>query len=150
MPMMRAVVALVALACAEPTAVATSGPEATAIEANAVGSSFSISASGTVYLRLVAPGPDDTESPHEFVRRMFADADAAGARRLVIDLRSLTGSDARLAVPLVHGIVVRDRFARDGGLVVVTGAETYSPRQSVATLLAAYAAPRFVSEYQEF
>jgi hypothetical protein len=122
------------------------GTTLAATESPTVGSSFSINGNGTVYVRLAAPTHRDAEAPHEFLRRMFAGADAAGARRLVIDLRGVVGSDARLAVPLVHGIVTRDRFARDGGLIVVTGAGSFSPLQTTAPLLQRYAAPRFVSE----
>jgi len=149
MPMIRATVALVALACSGPTAMTIDGPGAPAIGSPAAEtSSFSINhATGTVYVRLAAPGTGDAEAPHEFMRRMFASADAAGARRLVIDLRGLSGTDARLAVPLVRGIVVRDRFARAGGLIVVAGANTFSPLQTTASLLERYAAPRFVSGY---
>ena len=119
-----------------------------AVSESGASSSFSINtATGTVYVRLAAPRWSDSEAPHEFMRRMFASADAAGARRLVVDLRGVSGTDARLAAPLVHGIVARDRFARAGGLIVVTGSNTFSPRQATATLLVEYAAPRFVSDY---
>lgn len=148
MPMIRAALALVALACAEPTAVATSGANATVTQSPSASSTFSINRStGTVYVHLVAPGRADAEAPRGFMRRMFASADAAGARRMVVDVRDVTGTDARLAVPLVHGIVIRDRFARAGGLIVVTGSNTFSALQATATLLGQYAAPRFVSDY---
>jgi hypothetical protein len=77
---------------------------------------------------------------------MFASADSAGSRRMVIDLRGVTGGDARMLVPLIRGIVSRDRFARSGGLYVVVGEQSYSPSQSAATLLGRYAQPLFVSE----
>jgi hypothetical protein len=47
----------------------------------------------------------------------------------------------------VHGIVARARFARAGGLIVVTGSNTFSALQATATLLGQYAAPQFVSDY---
>lgn len=145
--MIRAALALAALACAEPTAIAADPANAAVINSGA-SSSFSINtATGTVYVRLAAPRSGDAEAPHEFMRRMFASADAAGARRLVVDLRGVNGTDARLAAPLVHGIVTRGRFARAGGLIVVTGSNTFSARQATATLLTEYAAPRFVSDY---
>ncbi len=147
MPMIRAALALAALACAEPTAVATDAMNTVTAE-SVPSSSFSINtATGTVYVRLAAPRLADAEAPHAFLRRMFASADAAGARRLVVDLRGLTGIDARLAAPLVHGIVARARFARAGGLIVITGSNTFSALQATATLLGQYAAPQFVSDY---
>ncbi|HET7613368.1 MAG TPA: hypothetical protein VFK26_05540 [Gemmatimonadaceae bacterium] len=145
--MIRAALALAALACAEPTAAPTDTMNAV-VNRSASSSSFSINATtGTVYVRLAAPRLADSEAPHAFMHRMFASADAAGARRLVVDLRGVTGTDARLAVPLVHGIVARGRFARAGGLIVVTGSNTFSALQATATLLGQYAAPQFVSDY---
>ena len=147
MPMIRAALALAALACAEPTAVPTDALTTVADE-SVSSSSFSINtATGTVYVRLGAPQSGAAEAPYAFLHRMFVSADAAGARRLVVDLRGVTGTDARLAAPLVHGIVTRNRFARAGGLIVVTGAKTFSPLQATATLLEQYAAPQFVSDY---
>ena len=78
---------------------------------------------------------------HAFLRRMFESADSADTRRMVLDLRSLTGSDARLVTPLVGGILKRDRFLRDGGLYVLTGSQSFSPAQNAATLLQRYAHP---------
>jgi hypothetical protein len=84
------------------------------------------------------------EPIHAFLRRMFESADSSNAQRLVLDLRSLAGSDARLVTPLVGGILKRDRFIRDGGLYVVTGSHTFSPAQNAAALLQQYAHPIFV------
>jgi hypothetical protein len=75
---------------------------------------------------------------------MVESADSAGAQRLVVDLRSVSGSDARLLVPLIRSIVTRDRFAREGGLYVVVGPNSFSARQNAATLLRRYAHPIFV------
>jgi hypothetical protein len=77
---------------------------------------------------------------------MFASADSAAVERLVIDLRSISGSDARLAVPLVRGVVTRDRFAKAGGLYLVVGSDSFTPAQNVATLLQRYASPTLVHE----
>jgi hypothetical protein len=75
---------------------------------------------------------------------MFESADSLRARRLVLDLRPITGSDARLITPLVGGILKRDQFLRDGGLYVMTGSQSFSPAQNAATLLQQYAHPIFV------
>jgi hypothetical protein len=62
----------------------------------------------------------------------------------VIDLRSLTGSDARLLVPLIKGVATRDRFVQAGGLYVVVGPDSFTPAQNAATLLQQYASPIFL------
>jgi hypothetical protein len=107
--------------------------------------SFSISPSGgTVRVRFRRVRSDGTESISAFMQRMFASADSAGATRLVVDLRSISGGDAFLIVPLVRGILARERFARRGGLFVVVGDASFSPGQNAATLLQQYADPIFV------
>jgi hypothetical protein len=100
----------------------------------------------TVYVRLVQLRGESGEPVHEFVRRMMDSADSVGAQRLVVDLRSIAGSDARLLVPLIKGVVTRDRFVREGGLYVVVGPNSFSPTQNAATLLARYAHPIFVGQ----
>jgi len=147
MSIIRSALAFLALACAEPTATLQPNVGLRAHDERGTASSFTIvGAERTVYVRLAPPRPESAEPAHAFVRRMFASADSADARRLVIDLRGVNGSDARYAVSLVRGIVTRDRFARSGGLYVVVGGESFSPSQRVATLLSLYASPRFVSE----
>ena len=137
----------VALSCAEPTSVSLAPPAAPAIDGQQQTNSYTINdASHTVYVRLVQIRGESAEPVHAFVRRMFASADSADARRLVIDLRSISGSDARLAVPLVRGIVTRDRFTKDGGLYVVVGPDSFTRTQTAAMLLQRYANPILVHE----
>jgi len=106
--------------------------------------SYSINADGTVYVTLAQVRGESGERIRAFVQRMFESADSASARRLVIDLRSITGGDARLLVPLVKGIVLRDRFMHGGGLYLVVGPDSFAPSQNAATLLQQYANPIFV------
>jgi hypothetical protein len=107
--------------------------------------SFSItSADRTLHVRFTRVRSDESESVSAFVQRMFASADSAGAKRLIVDLRSTTGGDTFLLVPLVKGVVARERFAQRGGLVVLLGPKSFSPGQSAATLLQRYANPIFV------
>jgi hypothetical protein len=107
--------------------------------------SFSITPSDrTVRVRFTRVRSEGTESSGAFMQRMFASADSAGATRLVVDLRSISGGDAFLLVPLVRGVVARERFARHGGLFVVVGDASFSPGQNAATLLQQYANPIFV------
>jgi len=136
---------LLVLACAEPT-VTSPRPAAPAIVVEQRVNSYSIDAADrTVYVTL-GRMRGEGEPIHAFMRRMFASADSAGARRLVIDLRSITGSDARLLVSLVKGVVTRDRFAKAGGLLLVVGANSFAPGQNAATQLQHYANPIVVRE----
>jgi hypothetical protein len=137
-------VALFALGCAEPTASLPRQAIIAVSEKEPLTNSFSIGADRTIYVRLAQPRDGSGEPTHVFVRRMFASADSAAAPRMVIDLRSISGSDARFVVPLIRGIVTRDRFARSGGLSLVVGAESFSPRQNLSGLLAQYARPTVV------
>ena len=136
-----------ALACAEPTM--PSPPPETRLAADerarTQGNSYSINpADRSIYVRIAQVRAGNVEPIHTFMRNVFASADSENAQRLVIDLRSLRGSDTRLAVPLVKGVATRERFARRGGLFVVVGAASFSSPQSAATLLQQYANPIFV------
>jgi hypothetical protein len=135
---------LLTLSCAEPTAT-SSRPAATALVGEQQSNSYSISADRTIYVRL-AQLRGEGEPVHAFLLRVMDAADSAGAQRLVVDLRSIAGSDARLLVPLIKGVVTRDRFGREGGLYVVIGPNSFSPAQSAATLLGQYAHPIFVTQ----
>lgn len=149
MSFLRFVLALTALACADPSTLLQ--PTATPVAApqkDELASFYSVGvADRTVYVRFAAPRGASGESAYRFIGRMFASADSANAERLVIDLRSVSGSDARLVVPLIRGILTRDQFTRSGGLYVVVGSESYSASQNAATLLSRYAQPLFVSDY---
>ena len=150
MSFLRAVLALTALACVDPTPLLQPTDTPTVVpQRNELASSYSVGVGDrTIYVRFASPRGQNGESAYRFVGKMFASADSAGAERLVIDLRSVSGSDARLVVPLIRGILTRDRFARSGGLYVVVGAESYSASQSTASLLARYAQPSFVTDYR--
>ncbi len=137
---------LMVLGCAESTVTSPRPAVQTIIEPQQ-NNSYSINvADRTVYLSL-AEVRREGEPVHVFMRRMFDSADSAGARRLVIDLRSVTGGDAHLLVPLIRGIVTRDRFVQGGGLYVVVGPRSFSPAQNAATLLQQYAHPIFVAAH---
>ena len=135
---------LAVMGCAEP---ATTSPlrEAVVAVAQERSNSYSISADRTIRVTFTNVRGEDGEPIHAFVQRMLEGADEAGARRLVIDVRSIPGSDARLLVPLIKGIVTRDQFVQPGGLFVVVGPNSFLPAQNAATLLQRYANPVFVS-----
>ena len=141
--------AVLALACAEPTitapAPATLAPrgEGELSQRN----SYSIrAAENTIFVKIVQVRGESGEPIHAFIRKMFVSADSARAERLVIDLRSISASDIRLTVPLIKGVATRHRFAQRGGLFVVVGDESFSPSQSTARLLQQYANPIFVRQ----
>jgi hypothetical protein len=137
---------LLALGCAEPTAISPL-PTPAAVAGREQVNSYSIDAAHTtVYVRLVQVRGEGAEPIHAFMRRVFESVDSVGTRRLVIDVRSVAGSDARLLVPLIKGIVARDRLVRRGGLYVVVGPNSFSPTQRAATLLQQYANPIFVGD----
>src|SRR6185369_89998 len=132
-----------AVGCAEPTAT-VSRPAASPAVGQRQSNSYSIDAAGrTVRVTFVHVRGETGEPIRAFVRKMFESADSADARRLVIDLRSIDGSDARLLAPLIRGIVTRDRFIESGGLYVMVGSRSFSPEQNAATLLQQYANPIF-------
>ena len=133
---------LAVLGCAEPTAISPRPAEPTIVEQAQV-NSYSINAADrTVYVTLKQMRGEG-EPVREFMGRMFNSADSVAARRLVIDLRSIEASDGPLLVPLIKGVVTRDRFIRPGGLLLIVGANSFSPAQNAATLLRQYANPVF-------
>jgi len=136
---------LATLGCADPTATLSRPAAPAAVGSEQRDNSYSINAAdGTVRVTIVRARGETGEPIRAFLRRMFESADAAGAQSMVLDLRSITGSDARLLTPLVGGILKRDRFLRDGGLYVMTGPESFSQAQNATTLLQQYAHPIFV------
>jgi C-terminal processing protease CtpA/Prc len=141
-PMALAIMA----ACSGETPVTPlSPPQASTQVAQEQNYSFSISpADRTVHVRFTRVRSDGIESVSSFMQRMFASADSTGATRLVLDLRSTRGGDAFLIVPLLKGVLARERFAQRGGLVVIVGPESFSPGQNAASMLQRYANPVFV------
>jgi hypothetical protein len=136
----------VMVACSGETPVTLrSQPQASAQVEQEKNYSFSISPSDrTVRVQFTRVRSDGIESVGAFIQRMFASADSAGATRLVVDLRSIRGGDAFLLVPLVRGVLARQRFAQHGGLLVIVGDASFSPGQNAATVLQQYANPIFV------
>src|SRR5688572_29281242 len=141
---------LTALSCAEPTAVyqRQAQAEGQMLARPQESNSYSISSiDRTIYVRLTTSRAGRAEPVHAFLRQMFQSADSADAQRLVVDLRAVTGSDVRLLVSLIKGIVTRERFAQPAGLYVIIGSRSFSPEQNAATLLRQYANPIFLSAH---
>ena len=138
---------LFALGCAEPTEISRQLVVQAITRDGQRDNSYSVDATHlTVYVRLNRVRGEGGEPIHTFMSRVFEAADAVGARRLVVDVRSISGSDARLLVPLIKGVVARDRLSRRGGLYLIIGPDSYSPAQNAATLLEQYANPIFILE----
>lgn len=141
----RVALAVAFVCCADPTATLLRPGAPPRVGQNQQNNSYSINAGDrTVYVTIVQVRGETGEPIRAFLHRMFESADSANAKRMVLDLRSVTGGDARLLAPLVGGIVRRDRFVQNGGLYVMTGSESFSPAQNAATLLQQYAHPIFV------
>ena len=141
----RIALIVVSLGCVDPTATLSRPASVPVAGAEQQDNSYSInSADRSVRVTIVRVRGETGEPIHAFVRRMFESVDSVGARRMVLDLRSISGSDARLVTSLVGGILKRDQFLGDGGLYVMTGSQSFSPAQNAATLLQQYAHPIFV------
>jgi hypothetical protein len=134
---------LTVLGCADATASYDVPAASAALETRQQNNSYSF-IDRTVYVRITSARGDGGEPIRAFMRQMFENADAAGATRLVLDLRSLSGSDTFLLMPLLKGVMARDRFLGRGGLLVYIGPQSFSPTQNAATLLRRYANPVFV------
>jgi hypothetical protein len=139
---MLAVLSVMVACSGESPVTPRSEPRVSAQIAQESNYSFSItSADRTVRVRFTRVRSDGIESVSAFMQRMFASADSAGATRLVLDIRTTRGGDAFLLVPLVKGVLARERFVQRGGLVVIVGPESFSPGQNAAKLLKRYANP---------
>jgi hypothetical protein len=135
---------LTVFGCADPTANYQAPVPPATLEGTRQSNSYSLSSiDGTVQVRITSVRGSGGEKIHQFMKRMFESADAARSTRLVLDLRAVSGSDTFLVVPLLKGVIARDKFRAPGGLVVVVGPDSFSPTQNAATLLLQYANPVF-------
>jgi hypothetical protein len=135
---------LLTLGCGEPTATTSRQAAAPIAQRQKLNSYFVNAAERTVYVTFVQLRGGTGEPVHAFLGRVMDSADSADAQRLVVDLRPIAGSDTRLLVPLIKGVMTRDRFSKEGGLYVIVGPNSFSPAQNAATLLQRYAHPIFV------
>jgi hypothetical protein len=135
------------LGCSTDTSVGPALRQESAVTAREANYSFFVTpADRTVHVRFARLRSDGTESVSDFMRRVFANADATAATKLVLDLSETKGGDSFLLVPLVKGILAREQFTRRGGLVVILGPNSFSPSQNAATMLKKYAHPIFVNQ----
>lgn len=147
--MIRIACALLAAGCVEPTGVKPPVDAPAVMSQESPVSTFATDPSRrTVYIRFAGLQDEGREPIHALIRRMFESADAVSADRLIVDLRAISGADTKVIVPLLRGIMTRQRFLRDGGLYVLIGPDSYAPSQSAAALLSHYAKPIFVERLQ--
>jgi len=133
------------LACSADSSIAPAARQESAPVNAQTNYSFSISPeNGTVRVQFGRVRSNGEESISAFMQRVFDSADAIGARRLIVDLSATRGGDAFLTVPLVKGVIARDRFTKHGSLIVIVGPNTFSAGQNAAKLLQQYARPIFV------
>ena len=100
----------------------------------------------TIYFQFNRTRNATDEPLDRFVDRMFAVFDSSRAERLIVDLRFNYGGNTALVLPLVHGIISRDRLQQRGALFVIVGRGTFSAAQNTATFLQRHASPIFVGE----
>ena len=135
------------LACTTDTVVGPASRQESVVTGVETNYSYSVTpADRAVHVRFSRVRSDGTESVSDFMRRVFASADASAATTLVLDLSEMKGGDSFLLVPLVKGILAREQFTRRGGLVVILGPNSFSRSQNAATLLKQYAQPIFVNQ----
>jgi len=103
--------------------------------------------SGTLYacMRAVAPAPRSSTNRSEW-DRVFAFADSAQPRRLVIDIRENTGGNGALNRYPVQQILRRPAIDRSDRLFVVIGRRTFSAGQQFTNLLEAWTQATLVGE----
>jgi len=130
-------------ACAAELPVAPTAPSA-APAAEAVTSNYSLSVSPgerTVQVRFSLARSESAESVGEFINRVFATFDSIGADRIVLDVGALRGGDAFVLTPLIRGVTARAQLRQPGAIVVITGPQSFSPRQNLVRVLQQYAHP---------
>jgi len=130
-------------ACAAELPVAPTAPSA-APATEGMTSNYSLSASSgdrTVHVRFSLARSEGSESVGQFMNRVFATFDSIGADRIVLDVGALRGGDAFLLTPLIRGVAARAQLRQPGAIVVITGPQSFSPRQNLVRVLQQYAQP---------
>ena len=81
-----------------------------------------------VYVRYDKCANDPTKILLLFSKELFEflDGHAADVRRVIIDLRRNGGGNSLVFAPVIAGLAARERFTRDGNLIVLIGPRTFS------------------------
>ena len=82
----------------------------------------------------------------DFVRDLFATADATAPQRFVVDLRYNIGGDGSLVNTFVHELIKREELNRKGRLFAVVGRATYSAGVMLVRALDEHTEATFVGE----
>jgi hypothetical protein len=96
------------------------------------------------YRAVVTMGPPNTNDA--FWRRVFALADSAPVRRMVLDIRENGGGNSFFNKQVVRGIVSRPALDRSDRLFVVIGSRTFSAAMNLARDLEQWTNATFVGE----
>src|SRR2546423_13597389 len=119
------------LACAADSPVGIAAGNTAAATGSESNFSFSITPGDhTIRVRIARARTQEVggESVADFMRRVFATADAAGATRRVLDLSATEGGDSFLVVPADPGVLARDHLPRAGGANGDARPDNFSPR----------------------
>ncbi|MEN8375031.1 MAG: hypothetical protein ABFS34_06225 [Gemmatimonadota bacterium] len=101
---------------------------------------------GAAYFQFNLVFNDSEEPLPDFLDRMFAELDARGVGRLIIDLRENRGGNVFLADKLLHHLISRPRFHEPGSLYVIAGRKTFSAAMYTAAQMERHLDPIFVGE----
>jgi Peptidase family S41 len=82
--------------------------------------------SKTVYVQYNAVGNKRDESVADFFKRVFAFVDANPVDRFVLDIRRNPGGMNPLNLPIIHGLMRRDKINQPGKLFAIIGRSTNS------------------------
>jgi hypothetical protein len=82
--------------------------------------------SKTVYVQYNAVGNKRDESVADFFKRVFAFVDANPVERFVLDIRRNGGGSNPLNLPIIHGLIRRDKINQPGKLFAIIGRGTFS------------------------
>jgi Tetratricopeptide repeat/Peptidase family S41 len=82
--------------------------------------------SKTVYVQYNAVGNKRDESVADFFKRVFAFVDANPVDRFVLDIRRNRGGMNPLNLPIIHGLMRRDKINQPGKLFAIIGRGTNS------------------------
>lgn len=81
-------------------------------------------------------------NPGRFFDRVFAAVDANPVEKLVIDVRNNGGGNNTLNLPIIHGLIKRDRLK----VFTIIGRETFSAAQNFVNLMEKHTATMFAGE----
>ncbi len=92
----------------------------------------------------VGDAPD--RSFEQVCDEVFGLVESSGARRLVIDMRTNSGGNSGLLMPLLHGLIRCEQVNQPGRLFVIIGRRTFSAAMNATTLIEAHTHATFVGE----